>query len=207
MARLIIFDEDDPIILNDPANCDTQPSKRTEYTNANSTQPTHLIEFHKTNYEDVITVIVGAEQKAYVVHEKNNVASSQFFAAACSKGWKENATKVVRLPEVENSDVFAMYVHYVYTGSKFCNLPIVKSTEAQGVPADVRCAEVYILADQLLDIKCSTRALDLLQHLWSRAKNWSGFSEVSQLIYKNTPENLSARKLLVDQMTERCVGT
>lgn len=51
----------------------------------------------RPDYSEVITVLVGQEEKSFTVHKAIICAKSQFFATACSQQWQEGRSGVVRL--------------------------------------------------------------------------------------------------------------
>lgn len=67
------------------------------------------------NYNNVLSVLVGRDEEAFVVHEHFISAKSKFFEAASRKEWLEGVQNLIRLPEVEPW-IFKAYVNWVYTG-------------------------------------------------------------------------------------------
>ncbi|KAL6707974.1 hypothetical protein ACN47E_003648 [Coniothyrium glycines] len=61
------------------------------------------------------TVLVGKEEKKFVLHEKLLVHYSGFFRAALTGKFKEAEEKVARLLD-DDADVFEMFVHWLYHG-------------------------------------------------------------------------------------------
>lgn len=68
--------------------------------------------------DDLVTLLVGVEEKKLLAFEHNLVKSSGFFQAALKKEWKEGQTRVVKLPE-ETIETTTCYLEFVCEG----NLP------------------------------------------------------------------------------------
>jgi hypothetical protein len=107
-------------------------------------------------------VLIGKQEKPYMVHEKAITKASKFFAAACFNGMKESVEKAVRLPDLDDIDVFETYLHWVYTSE--IEVSAIGSEDQQTKQAKVIICSVrtYILADQLGDIRCKNCALAAL---------------------------------------------
>lgn len=59
------------------------------------------------------TIIIGKEEKKFVVHEHLLTHYSDFFRAALTGDFKEAEDKIVRLEE-EDPTVFEFFVHWLY---------------------------------------------------------------------------------------------
>jgi len=60
------------------------------------------------------TILVGADEKPFVVHEALLTHHSDFFRAALTGRFKEAEDKTVKLPE-ESADMVEFFVHWLYT--------------------------------------------------------------------------------------------
>jgi hypothetical protein len=65
--------------------------------------------------ESMMTLLVGQDEQAMVVHVNHLTRDSEFFAAAMKKEWVEGQTRVIRLPE-EYPDIVAHYLSFLYSG-------------------------------------------------------------------------------------------
>jgi hypothetical protein len=76
-----------------------------------------LLTSHNLDSEP-ITIVVGEDKKKYFVHESHIRSSSEFFDRAMNGDWKEKATRVIDLPEIDPS-TFSVYVKWLYSGQFF----------------------------------------------------------------------------------------
>jgi hypothetical protein len=63
----------------------------------------------------MIKILVGEEERVFLVHKSALIARSQFFKTAMGGKWQEAQDGVVKLPD-DDGDTFALYEQLVYTG-------------------------------------------------------------------------------------------
>lgn len=88
------------------------------------------------DYNDTISVLIGSEERRFVVHKDVICSSSKFFKAACSANWKEGQEGIVRLPTAK-PPVFEMYMDWLYfseIGGK------VRRDDHEGQPRSLRAS-------------------------------------------------------------------
>lgn len=59
-------------------------------------------------------MLVGKEEKEYILHKSFATKSSEFFKSATSKDWKESKEKRIKLPDVDTA-AFEQYAEWLYT--------------------------------------------------------------------------------------------
>lgn len=146
-------------------------------------------------------MLVGEEEKRFVLHKAIVTTKSAFFRAACSGRFKESTDKIVRLPE---SDVASLevYLQWIYTGNiVVVNAEEVTEEEAKdGSSRYLALAELYVLADHLDDIHLRNAVIDAIVDL-RMAIGRCPPPKVPAVAYKETPEGSNLRKLLTDYYT------
>lgn len=65
-----------------------------------------------------ITIMVGAAEKKFFVHESHIRSSSEFFDITMNHDWKEKSTRTITLPE-QDPEAFAIYIKWLYSGHFF----------------------------------------------------------------------------------------
>lgn len=56
---------------------------------------------------DDLVVLVGKDEKRFVLHQKIATRTSGFFRVICNGKWKESEERLFRLPEIDK-DIFAI---------------------------------------------------------------------------------------------------
>lgn len=69
----------------------------------------------RTNYEEIVKVLVGPDKTPFNVHRATVCAKSKFFEAALTRDWKEKKEATVNLPDMAPYE-FAVFVHWMYAG-------------------------------------------------------------------------------------------
>ncbi|KAK5739077.1 hypothetical protein LTR17_005597 [Elasticomyces elasticus] len=144
-----------------------------------------------------IEVVVGPEKSIFYVHEKLLRARSAFFEAALNKEWKEGQDKKVELPE-DDASTFGRYIHYLYSGKL--------AVTQEGTTGNDLLAWLYVLGEKLIDPAFQDRVIDAIiagtregvaddKGVFQR---WYPVTEVVDTIYKATPKDSPARRLMVD---------
>ena len=71
---------------------------------------------NRSNYAEVIKVVVGEERRTFLVHKDLICQRAAFFSATCSDNWKEGDEKVVHLPE-QSANAFSVFLEATYESS------------------------------------------------------------------------------------------
>lgn len=148
------------------------------------------------DYDNMVTVLVGKEEKRFTLHQDAVCAKSKFFKAACHKQWLEWQKRIVRLPEVEAA-TFQPYCHWIY----FDNLPastcVVASPKSDKHDEHMSLIKLHLLGDTLDDVGLRDKAtLRLLASMQSYDMPLS--IPNLKLIYESTPSGSLLRKMVVD---------
>lgn len=156
---------------------------------------------------ECIVVITGLDDDftRYLVHEDILCATSDFFKNAMKGQWKESTEKLINLPN-EESEIFAIYVHWIYSRT----LPTrVDEPAAAGNEEYLKLAKAYGLADRLQDQLFKNAVIDAFLDKTSTVASdgnaWWPVGPVIRCIYDNTPESSKGRTLLVDIYTNYAV--
>ena len=159
---------------------------------------------------DHIIVIVGQEEKEFMVHENVICGASEFFKVACSRPWKESTERKVRLPE-QPSDSFTMFLHWLYNGELelWEDGEIEQTTEAitggevQYVdPAMARAIKCFILGDVLRSAKFCNSIIDATMRVLRDAKVLPP-PNILRMYWSMLPQKSTMSRLLVDEMAAR----
>jgi hypothetical protein len=148
------------------------------------------------DFDDVILVLIGPEQRRFTLHKLKLCSKSKFFRAACSEHWEEGLQKLIRLPDVK-VESFRQYCEWIYTSV----IPTSKCTRASELKLKVAEQELfinlYLLGDSLDDVSLRKAAT---QAIFSHLKAGSGILTPSILanVWSSTPPRSLFRKLLVD---------
>ncbi|KIX99969.1 uncharacterized protein Z520_04607 [Fonsecaea multimorphosa CBS 102226] len=95
--------------------------------------------------DTLVTILAGPHEVKQVVHKDLLCATSRFFDAAFNGGFRESATKELKLPE-DDPDIIRFLCEWLYAKSsreKWCFKPLQSSWEL-----DTFWLEVYIAADK-----------------------------------------------------------
>lgn len=109
-------------------------------------------------YQQTLRVLVGPALVEYIVPQVLLVEKSDFFRAACSKGWKKAEERLVRLPEM-NPTVFDDYLHWLYRGRTAVREREGVSDRDFAILMWTCLVDLWIAADQLGDtgLRCGYR--------------------------------------------------
>ena len=153
------------------------------------------------DFTNQISVLVGLEERLFLVHKGIISAKSRFFAAACSERWIEGKEKNVRLPDVDAS-VFQSYLAWVYSGKLdvTCFSSNFVDEETPGGARNVaKYLELYLLGDALDDIRLRNK---VLQTLVLDTESLP-CPETVRRVWENTLDNSLVRRMMVDRVTLR----
>lgn len=147
-------------------------------------------------FDNIITVLVGAEERHFTLHQDLVCNSSKFFRAACSETWLEGQEKLVRLPETD-PDVFQEYCKWTYSGSIRGTTCTAANTQEQKNAELKLLVRMYLLGDLLDDLKLRNRTFHELLHGMT-ALNRVPSAKVLTSIWNATTAGSLFRKMLVD---------
>lgn len=156
----------------------------------------------RLDFGSYITVLVGNEEKPFLVHEGVVTNHSKFFYAACNGGFKESNDRTVRLPATSVS-TFENFLHWLYTGEVLVmNEEDVDNDESRkGVKRNKRLAELCVAAD-LLDVRgLRNNIIDAVMALRA-CTNVFPCGSCLEVIYDQLPPNAKLRQLVVDMYLE-----
>jgi hypothetical protein len=145
------------------------------------------------DYNDIITVLVGADELQVTLHKDVICAKSKFFQAACSSRWREGVQKIVRLPEVRRPHVFRTYVDWTYSGE----LVFEDQTNEKSVLTEL--IDLYLLGDMLDDVKLRNMTIQTLTSQVATTDWIPGCSDYN-LIWENTTSNSPLRRWALDTL-------
>lgn len=153
------------------------------------------------NADDIVILLVGPQERKMVVHSPQITAHSEFFAAALKKEWIEGQAREIKLPE-EEPEIVAYYIESVYFGK----LPTdIYTTTSPGLEKELGyklLAEMYVLAERMLDSRCRNRLLQEVLRLrdlkCKTGDRWNPTHVPINIIYQGTAPGSPARRLLLD---------
>lgn len=144
-----------------------------------------------------MTILVGPEEKRFVVHKAIISEHSKFLRAACSKDFREGQEQIIRLPEVE-VEPFSAYLQWAYRGDIITEFTEkLKEDTIEYERQIITLTRLYIAADFLGDCLLRNTVSDKTRELWA-ATNRGPSCEAVNSVYANTPENCKFRKLMLD---------
>ena len=149
------------------------------------------------DYLKTIRVLVGAEEKEYIIPEYLLTSTSAFFKVAGSQKWKEGQDRTVRLPE-QDLELWTAYLHWKFTHSLTASKGSGSSKKSETkVDGWQRVILLWITADQLQDLHLQNKAADQILAYLKDRKDIAGPDNVSIAWASSVPES-SLRRLLID---------
>lgn len=153
----------------------------------------------RPDYSDkFVSVIVGFEERKFVIHEATLRHQSTFFQSACSKRWKESHDRVIRLPDAD-ADAFEVYAHGAYSGTLEMSVMPEPPTTVVG-PSYLNLGKVWILASYVGNNTICNLVVDRLLQKAQLPYNGMVNSSTLQYIFENTSQDSQMQRLLVDIM-------
>jgi hypothetical protein len=151
--------------------------------------------------DNMITLLVGPEEQAMVVHGDCLSRDSEFFRTALKKEWGEG--RAIKLPE-ETPLLMGYYIEHLY-GVK---LPTHKLTSGPSIndsaqPVYELLASLYVLGERMMDSEYRNMILQEFLRLLDfslvtpNEGCWPGTRAVS-IIYQGTTAESPARRMMVD---------
>lgn len=158
----------------------------------------------RLDFDAYITVLVGKEEKSYMVHEGVITNHSRFFRAACSGQFKEAQERVVCLPETDPK-LFSAYLQHVYTDRVVIMAPEEAAADKAGTSQYIKLSELYVLADKLDDLRLRNDIVDCTIQLEAAVKTLPSPAAI-RIAYEEVPESCLLRKLMRDFYTCKAHG-
>lgn len=177
-------------------------AKQPKMTEPDTTLAAPAFSFYKS---DIVTLLVGPDERELVVYESCITRNSDFFRAAMKKEWAEGQTRTIKLPEEHCLETLTHYLNYAYSQK----LPTdrITAVASTGFPGGTWTvlAKIYVLGESMLDqsvqnavIKEFVRLPRLTCEANKTNKSWYPSAEAISLIYDGTTAESPARRLMVD---------
>jgi hypothetical protein len=151
------------------------------------------------DYDDIIFVLVGPEEKRFSLHKSKLCSKSKFFKAACSKAWIKDRT--VRQPHV-SVVLFRHYCEWIYTGTIPTSRLTPESENEDKAAEQELFAGLYLLGDSLDDIQLRNLAIQRFC-VCSEEGDQLPVTTMFTHIWSSTPPGSLFRKQLIDIMVAR----
>ncbi|KAH0341168.1 hypothetical protein KCU81_g6447, partial [Aureobasidium melanogenum] len=142
-----------------------------------------------SSYKEVITVEVGPEKKAFVIHKNLLVFYSDYFRSAFNGSFKEATEGKISLPD-ESDDVFEIFNQFIYSR-------VLADGEGEKLTGD-QLIKLWLFGDKYLVPVLQNVAMNSLKTK-SDKENYIPTEKI-KLIWENTLPNSPLRKLILDQV-------
>lgn len=152
-------------------------------------------------FDNVVTVLVGQEEKPFILHQDLVCAKSKFFKAACSKQWLEGQDRVVQLPEIEAA-TFRWYSLWVYSDKLEGPTFTVESDSTERAAERESIVKLYLLGDSLDDVGLRNKTNELLFKTMRTQRKLID-PEIINLAWESTLPKCPLRKMLIDVHVSR----
>jgi hypothetical protein len=153
------------------------------------------------NLNDTVILLVGPEEQKMLVHAHQITVHSEFFAAALKKEWVEGQTREIKMRE-KQPEIMAYYIEHVYFGKLPTDIYTPASPGLEKEEGYKSLAQIYVLAERLLDSACRNRILQEFMRLrdlkCEHDVKWNPVWYPINIIYRGTTTGSPARRLLVD---------
>lgn len=149
----------------------------------------------RIDYSENITVLVGPEEKAYILHTSVLTAQSTFFRAAVEGGFKESKEKVIRLPEID-TESWSTYLQWIYSNEVVVLNPEEIDNDGYGVKRRNRLITLYLLADAVDDLTLRNKIVDEYVKVFKSTRLWE--CENISVLLNSVSESNKFRELILD---------
>ena len=153
------------------------------------------------DFDNMVTVLVGKEEKRFTLQQDAVCAKSKFFRAACSKEWLEGHERVVRLPETGNT-TFHDYCTWIYSGEIADGTSTPASAYVKKCSEFWRLIKLHILGDKIDDIQLRNKANIELFKSMKRVESVPN-AQCLKLVWESTMPGSILRTLLVDAIVNK----
>jgi hypothetical protein len=159
-----------------------------------------ITDLSDSNHEDLVTLLVGPEQRKMIVNGTSLARDSEFFKAALKKEWIEGQTRTIALSE-ECPEVMAQYISYTTSGKLSSEDRILNGvSDAEYIYRLL--VTLYVYGERFIDSTIQKAVIKELVRLIktkdTNGERWQPSIDDVNIIYRGTPENSPARRLLVD---------
>jgi hypothetical protein len=160
----------------------------------------HVADVFDFNQEDLVTLLVGPEQKKMVVHGTYLARDSEFFQAALKKERIEGQTRIISLPE-QCPEIMAHYMNYTYSKILFSKgMPCrEKSDFDQLFPS---LATLYVYGERFINLTIQRAVMEepfrLVEVKDTCGDTWGPSEDEVNIIYRGTPGKSPARRFMID---------
>jgi hypothetical protein len=155
-----------------------------------ATGDSHTVDTFDFNQEDLVTLLVGPEQKKMVVHGTYLARTSDFFKAALKKEWTEGQTRTINLPE-ECPEIMAHYLSYTYT-KRLSSRDQIYHGKSDFDYIYTLLATLYVCGERFINPVIQQAVIKeifrLMQKRDLRGVTWYPIQEEVNIIYRGTPE-------------------
>ncbi|KAK4579963.1 hypothetical protein LTR86_000165 [Recurvomyces mirabilis] len=146
----------------------------------------------KIDYADYLRVVVGPEQKEFMVHRDIITERSKFFQKAVSTRWYcEDKNKPFELPE-DDPEIFGAYLQCLYD-----NRVDLSFSKEEGMISVLEAMRLYVLADKLGDLESMNTTIDCINQQ-SAKENLIPCVSTIEMVWPLLITDSPLRKLLVD---------
>jgi hypothetical protein len=159
-----------------------------------------ITDLSDSNHEDLVTLLVGPEQRKMIVNGTSLARDSEFLKAALKKEWIEGQTRTIALSE-ECSEVMAQYITYTTSGILSSEDRVYK-TWSDFHPIYRSLVTLYVYSERFINTAIQKAVINELIRLVKIKSSNGGFwvpcTKDINIIYRGMPETSPARRLLVD---------
>ena len=160
----------------------------------------------RSNYAEVVHILVGRDEKQFIVHKDVLCSTSEFFRRALNGDWKEASGHPCRIPDA-NEEAFAAYVDSLYT-QVVSDLFINSSCESTDHTTCTLCSldgnfHAYLLDDYLQDEQFCNAVIDQLLATTVQF-NFNPNTTLIEKFWDMIPKSSGLRRLLVDLRALNC---
>ncbi|KAK3637777.1 hypothetical protein LTR56_011983 [Elasticomyces elasticus] len=127
----------------------------------------------RTNYRATFTILVGAEESCFTVHEDHLCRTSEYFKKACTGNWLESKDRTIRLAHVDAA-IFQIYVEALYypdidlyealalSSGDLAGQLLFGASEHRQVDIVLQLCGLWALGEYLQDYKIQNKVMDTL---------------------------------------------
>ncbi|KAI9692771.1 MAG: hypothetical protein M1820_009370 [Bogoriella megaspora] len=154
-------------------------------------------------FSQMITILVGKEQRKFMIYEGLIRESSPYFAAALKKEWSDGQEGVVRLPHDE-PEAFKLYIQWLLA-DKIRSITDRDSPD-KNYEKDIEpfeLAQAYVLGDTPMDVDFMDVCAETLWRWHKAVGNKSFVSSGVITMFVESYKGSSKVKLLMCNATER----
>jgi len=135
---------------------------------------------------EAVTLLIGPDRKAFVVHKALLVNTCDYFKKATSGEWIESRSNVHTLDDV-NVQVFEMFMRWLYSG-------VLRCLDLEDL--DQLLVQAWALGDRLQSCRLKNVVMTALAKDWNRYRDGYPLSmTVALMAYDLSPPNAKIRQL------------